>query len=158
MEPTLDIVDLGDLDEDDAEEEEDVPIAEDTETAEENFEVDFSTDEVSLDQVIPEGFEAGIEDAPASIDDELEAEEEITVIEAPAEKILIHETDVKTGSNKGAGHKGTDIPVTLKNELRTVLSYMDQLLESLPEEKIEEFAKSEYFDSYKKLFKELGLI
>jgi hypothetical protein len=34
---------------------------------------------------------------------------------------------------------------------------MDQLLESLPEEKIEEFAQSEYFDTYKKLFKELGL-
>jgi hypothetical protein len=38
------------------------------------------------------------------------------------------------------------------------LSYMDQLLESLPEDKIEEFAKSQYFDSYKKLFKELGLV
>jgi hypothetical protein len=35
---------------------------------------------------------------------------------------------------------------------------MDQLLESLPEDKIEEFAKSEYFDTYKKLFEELGLV
>jgi hypothetical protein len=35
---------------------------------------------------------------------------------------------------------------------------MDQLLESLPEEKIEEFAKSEYFDTYRKLFKELGIV
>jgi hypothetical protein len=35
---------------------------------------------------------------------------------------------------------------------------MDRLLDSLPEEKIAEFAKSEYFDSYKKLFKELGLV
>jgi hypothetical protein len=34
---------------------------------------------------------------------------------------------------------------------------MDQLLESLPEEKIEEFANSEYFETYKKLFDELGL-
>ena len=34
---------------------------------------------------------------------------------------------------------------------------MDQLLESLPEEKIQEFAKSEYFGVYKKLFEELGL-
>jgi hypothetical protein len=46
---------------------------------------------------------------------------------------------------------------SLKEELKTVLSYMDQLLESLPEEKIEEFAKSEYFETYKKLFEELGL-
>jgi hypothetical protein len=45
-----------------------------------------------------------------------------------------------------------------KQELRTVLSYMDILLESLPEEKIEEFARSEHFEPYKKLFKELGLV
>jgi pilus assembly protein FimV len=50
------------------------------------------------------------------------------------------------------------IPSGLRSELRNILSYMDQLLESLPEEKIEEFAKSEYFDSYKKLFKDLGLV
>ncbi|MDR2767230.1 MAG: hypothetical protein LBB82_02760 [Treponema sp.] len=50
------------------------------------------------------------------------------------------------------------IPGNLKQELKTVLSYMDQLLESLPEDKIEEFAKSEYFDTYKKLFEELGLV
>jgi hypothetical protein len=49
------------------------------------------------------------------------------------------------------------IPPDLKQELKTVLSYMDQLLESLPEEKIEEFAKSKYFDTYKKLFEELGI-
>ena len=34
---------------------------------------------------------------------------------------------------------------------------MDQLLENLPEEKIVEFAKSEEFTTYKKLFSELGL-
>ena len=50
------------------------------------------------------------------------------------------------------------IPGNLKQELKTVLTYMDQLLEALPDDKIEEFAKSEYFDTYKKLFKELGLV
>ncbi|GHU98963.1 hypothetical protein FACS189483_07650 [Spirochaetia bacterium] len=49
-------------------------------------------------------------------------------------------------------------PPAIRHELRTVLSYMDQLLESLPEEKIEEFARSEYFDTYKKLFEDLGLV
>ena len=38
-----------------------------------------------------------------------------------------------------------------------VLLYMDQLLENLPEEKIVEFAKSDEFVTYKKLFSELGL-
>jgi pilus assembly protein FimV len=46
----------------------------------------------------------------------------------------------------------------LKTEIRSVLSYLDKLLDSLPEEKIEEFARSEYFDTYKKLFEELGLV
>lgn len=64
--------------------------------------------------------------------------------------------EIKLPESGGEG-AGT-IPSNLKQELKTVLSYMDQLLESLPEDKIEEFAKSEYFDTYKKLFEELGLI
>jgi hypothetical protein len=50
------------------------------------------------------------------------------------------------------------VPAAFKQELRAVLSYMDILLESLPEKKIEEFARSEHFEPYKKLFKELGLV
>ena len=46
---------------------------------------------------------------------------------------------------------------TLQNDIKSVLLYMDQLLENLPEEKIVEFAKSEEFVTYKKLFSELGL-
>ena len=34
---------------------------------------------------------------------------------------------------------------------------MDQLLESLPEDKMKEFAESEYFEMYNKLFSELGI-
>jgi hypothetical protein len=46
----------------------------------------------------------------------------------------------------------------LKDELRAVLSYMDKLLASLPDDKIQEFAESEHFEVYKRLFEELGLI
>jgi hypothetical protein len=49
------------------------------------------------------------------------------------------------------------IPSGLQDELKTVLKYMDQLLESLPDEKIEEFARSEHFEVYKKLFEELQI-
>lgn len=49
------------------------------------------------------------------------------------------------------------LPLELKDEIKSVLSYMDQLLESLPEDKIEEFARSEHFEVYKKLFEELGI-
>jgi hypothetical protein len=52
---------------------------------------------------------------------------------------------------------GTALPDNLKSELRSVLSYMDQLLESLPEEKIQEFAQSDHFTVYRRLFEELGL-
>ena len=45
----------------------------------------------------------------------------------------------------------------LKQDIKSVLLYMDQLLENLPEEKIVEFAKSDEFATYKKLFSELGL-
>ena len=48
-------------------------------------------------------------------------------------------------------------PEDLKSDVKSVLLYMDQLLENLPEDKIVEFAKSEQFATYKKLFNELGL-
>jgi hypothetical protein len=49
------------------------------------------------------------------------------------------------------------IPSGIRNELRSAFSYMDRLLESLPEDKIEEFVKSEHFYIYKKLFEDLDL-
>ncbi|MGC8764559.1 MAG: hypothetical protein ACP5QT_01565 [Brevinematia bacterium] len=44
-----------------------------------------------------------------------------------------------------------------KEELRTVLKYLDNLLENLPEDKIKEFAKSEYYDLYIKILDKLGI-
>ncbi|MEE8440321.1 MAG: hypothetical protein V3S41_01270, partial [Spirochaetia bacterium] len=49
------------------------------------------------------------------------------------------------------------LPDNLKNDLRVVLRYLDQLLEDLPEEKIQEFAQSDHFTVYRRLFEELGL-
>ncbi|HQJ06864.1 MAG TPA: hypothetical protein PLI57_10870, partial [Spirochaetota bacterium] len=45
----------------------------------------------------------------------------------------------------------------LKSEVKSVLSYLDQLLDSLPEEKIKEFAESKAFETYRKLFEELNI-
>jgi hypothetical protein len=45
----------------------------------------------------------------------------------------------------------------MREYLKTVLPVMDQMLEALPDNKIEEFAESKHFDTYKKLFKELGI-
>ncbi|MGC8964769.1 MAG: hypothetical protein ACP5KI_05355, partial [Brevinematia bacterium] len=44
-----------------------------------------------------------------------------------------------------------------KEDIKKVLLYLDSLLESLPEEKIKEFASSEYYDLYVKLFNKLNL-
>ncbi len=62
-----------------------------------------------------------------------------------------------TNASSEADTSDTLLPENLKGELRSVLSYMDQLLESLPEEKIQEFARSEHFTVYRRLFEELGL-
>ncbi|MDR1575817.1 MAG: hypothetical protein LBS37_07415 [Treponema sp.] len=138
-------------------EEPELPVPE---KAEENetLEVSLADGDDSLAQIIPEGFEAGVEETPVSFDDDLEtAFADDAVIDVPAESIgPAFETSAEAAAEPAG--EDLDIPSGLKNELKTVLSYMDHLLESLPEEKIEEFAKSEYFDAYRKLFKELGLV
>ncbi len=65
--------------------------------------------------------------------------------------------DVPAEDEKAQTLNGTDLNSDLKRDIKSVLLYMDQLLENLPEEKIVEFAKSDEFATYKKLFQELGL-
>ncbi len=48
-------------------------------------------------------------------------------------------------------------PDTFREDVRRVLACLDNLLDSLPPEKIREFAQSSDFATYKKLFTELGL-
>lgn len=52
----------------------------------------------------------------------------------------------------------TDPSPVPARELAALLRYLDRLLESLPEEKIEEFARSEYFELYRSVFDKLGLV
>ncbi|MFP4638751.1 MAG: hypothetical protein ACLFM6_09970, partial [Spirochaetaceae bacterium] len=107
------------------------------------------------------------EDAEAQPSELLETEEEPQE-EPPAATELGGEPEIaeETGAESAAQAEGgeprgpasaAELPENLKQEIRSVLSYMDQLLESLPEEKIEEFARSEHFEVYKRLFEELGL-
>ena len=71
----------------------------------------------------------------------------------PIESVIDHDERVE----KQEAPSDTLISIDLKNDIKSVLLYMDQLLENLPEEKIMEFAKSEQFGTYKRLFNELGL-
>jgi hypothetical protein len=103
------------------------------------------------------------DDIAQSLDEDLfvakpeEPEEEISLSsrgeETPAEKAI-----PRSPAKPAAAAAAEDPSDKLKSDIRSVLSYLDRLLESLPEEKIEEFAHSEHFDTYKKLFEELGLV
>jgi len=131
--------------------------------------------------ILPEGFvvdedddykEESLEEIAEEIEgvSEEEAEEVIEEIEEIPEDVIEKIEEIpeeesapvipETVPLKAATTAGeiAGIPANLKTELKTVLSYMDQLLEALPDDKIEEFAKSDYYDTYKKLFKELGLV
>ncbi|AEF84527.1 conserved hypothetical protein [Treponema primitia ZAS-2] len=89
---------------------------------------------------------------------EITLEDEPLATESPAPENDTFVADIpKEASMEIPVPGGTGILSSIKTELRNVLVYMDKLLESLPEEKIEEFAQSEYFDTYKKLFVELGI-
>ncbi|WP_304224867.1 hypothetical protein [Gracilinema caldarium] len=113
-------------------------------------EISTPVQEESFEEVIPEGFVVESEEA-----------EPIELSQAPAEEEVLEEIEeVAPAVQQDSAPTSTAKPAVspdLTQEIRAVLSYMDQLLESLPEEKIEEFAKSEYFETYKKLFEELGL-
>lgn len=87
---------------------------------------------------------------------ETKAAEEVETEKTEATQENISEPE-ELSSEEPETKGSKDISDDLKTEIKSVLSYMDQLLENLPENKIAEFAQSEQFDTYKKLFKELGL-
>jgi len=127
---------------------------------------------------LPEGFDSAsplhnpdadsFVDTSASID-QIEATEpyletvpaEIAYLEQPLE-VVAEEEPLTTGrspvSEPTPADSDTMVPDKLKHDVKSVLLYLDQLLASLPEEKIEEFASSEYYDTYKRLFDDLGLL
>ena len=143
---------------------------------------DFVVDSSSTDLLE----EAIIETKPADLDeinDEIMAalDEEDEIDDAPTTEVFNSQWNSFESSNNGdnpititaeeidfARRKAesetenpqpveNSIQVDLKKDVKSVLEYMDKLLANLPDEKIDEFAKSEHFEVYKKLFTELGL-
>ena len=114
-------------------------------------------DAVSEEEAAPEIAEATeADEEPALEASEPEVAEEVPAASGLSAAALASGGDTSSSSEE-ADTPAEAIPEELKEEIKTVLTYMDQLLENLPEEKIEEFARSEQFSTYKKLFKELGL-
>lgn len=56
------------------------------------------------------------------------------------------------------GETGRFVPSRTFEEIVRLFGYLDKLLESLPEEKIDEFARSEYFDVYRRIFEYFKLV
>lgn len=52
---------------------------------------------------------------------------------------------------------GTVTTEALKTNVKSILTYLDKLLAALPESKIKEFAESDAFEMYKKLFEDLDI-
>ena len=145
---------------------------------EEVVEEETDDDIPTVDKVL--GDDTPIEDSiEESIDDTVNETIEETVEETSVEEPVIEEESVTSGASfaevdnldntlsesnlayldKTAADDNSDniANADLKQDIKSVLLYMDQLLENLPEEKIVEFARSDEFVTYKKLFSELGL-
>ncbi|TVR60657.1 MAG: hypothetical protein EA426_04460 [Spirochaetaceae bacterium] len=106
--------------------------------------IDELTDETDTDDIQPDISDIG----------DIELDVESTVGDEPERAV---DAEPTTERRHSVESQLSSLPEDLKNEIRAVLTYMDQLLEALPEEKIEEFARSEHFEVYKRLFEELGL-
>ena len=132
-----------------------------------------ATEELTLDEFsVPEEpgaeplVEAELEGKPAEaalaeeLAPEAEAPEELELVEelgtpAPVEELAAEAPEPEPVAAKRPSESG--LPQSLREDVRSVLSYLDQLLEALPDDKIRQFAQSEYFGVYKRLFEELGL-
>jgi pilus assembly protein FimV len=87
-------------------------------------------------------------DLTAGIDEE----EEVVTVTGDELETLGGEESSDT-SRKG----GSVVDAALLNDITTILKFMDTLLGDLPDEKIKEFAQSEYFPLYKEVFEKLNL-
>ena len=97
-----------------------------------------------------------MQDMPAEVIPEPELENDFVSHEDENNDLTESNIDYLTTEETEA-QDAADENAELKKDIKSVLLYMDQLLENLPEEKIVEFAKSDEFTTYKKLFSELGL-
>ena len=151
--------------------EENVAMTEEASPAEENYEQEInkniddefkepvdSEEPIIEDAVSDENTAEPIVAEPLPEDAEETSVEEPTIAETLSDENAVEEASPDENEKTQIDQtQQTSIPKNLKEEVISVLSYMDQLLENLPEEKITEFAKSEHFATYKKLFDELGL-
>ncbi len=130
----------------------------DLELKDEDLELDAPAETDDDEEDDFEEFASAVENDLSEAVDGLDGSDD-AVEDEPGESDLEVAEDLNSTEQPSGGHRSSiaDLPEDLKQEIRAVLSYMDQLLEALPDDKIEEFAQSEHFEVYKHLFEELGL-
>ena len=126
-------------------------VSENTETAE------VTSEEVIQEEPAEATSEEVIQEEP--VETEETDEENFAEVDNLDNAISESNLDYLTTKEKDSSveDSSANVSTDLKQDIKSVLLYMDQLLENLPEEKIIEFAKSDEFVTYKKLFNELGL-
>jgi hypothetical protein len=104
------------------------------------------------------GEEDSSQDDVLALDDLELAAEELSIPEEPEDLEVedLESLEEEVGESQLQSDSQV-LPQDLQSDIKSVLSYLDQLFEALPEEKIKEFAQSDYFGIYKRLFEELGL-
>jgi hypothetical protein len=119
------------------------------EEVEETFsgEIQLEEDE---EKILSEDF-----DLTAGTEGEVESEEVVTV--SGEELAELGEGEIEVEKAVPAGDGASPIDAALLNDVTTILKFMDNLLGDLPDDKIKEFAKSEYFPLYKEVFDKLKL-
>lgn len=152
--------------------------------AEEILEENLEEEKIKLDdnEMIIEGLESigeenleleevgvDIKEEPQTIEESMESETidlsnfEAELVDTKEEEVQTlniskeEEEDIYNSLRDKMESKKKEDPKELKDQVKLVLSYLDQLLDSLPEEKIKEFAESKTFEIYRKLFEELKI-
>ncbi|MDR3303747.1 MAG: hypothetical protein LBS86_04985, partial [Treponema sp.] len=135
----------------------------DFEQEDENDDDDEDEDEDEDDEEEDEDDSGAKLEVPFSIEDldDLEALDDITdaLPEKPVneETVSLPEKQAQERIEPPTEHSLTNITSYLTEELKHVLSYMDRILDSLPDDRIKAFTDSEHFDTYKRVFTALGL-
>lgn len=121
---------------------------------EESLETEESTLEIPLDEDFIQD-DDGLEESPLESEVEIDEVLDETPIQPLETSPAVEESAAPASPQPASGPRV--LTESLREEIKTVLSYMDKLLENLPDDKIKEFADSEHFEVYKRLFEELGL-
>jgi hypothetical protein len=90
-------------------------------------------------------------DSEDSVPTEYEPEEDISLSGEELNNIL------DSGEEESEVGEKFSFTTVNKEDVKKLMSYIDELMGSMPEEFVQEFAKSEYFELYKKVMDELDI-